>query len=137
LALLRNCDRGAALDPVIVDPILESWTGIKKPVSQRQTGAVDPLPYEGIYENNLRRVEVFRSNSGLTMRMSARMDLLDNDTNKGDGPPPLPLHFLGDHTFETVRTPGTPPMEYKFVQPDSAARMQFLAAGLRLLVRTE
>jgi len=137
LALLTNCDRGAALEPIIVAPILESWTGIKGSTSKRLSGPVNTKPYEGAYENNLRRVDVFTCDGSLSLRMTAKMDLVDNDTNRGDPPPSVALHALGDDVFEAVRLPGTPPAEYRFVQPDSNGRMRFLATGLRLLVRTQ
>jgi CubicO group peptidase (beta-lactamase class C family) len=133
-ALLTNCDRWDALKPNIVDPILESWTGVKESTPKRQTGAVDPKPYEGVYENSLFRAEVSSRNGALALRMSFNTRIYDNSTENAY--PATTLYPLGDHTFEaTGALPGHQRDEFRFVQPDGSGRMQALACMLRLLMR--
>jgi CubicO group peptidase (beta-lactamase class C family) len=134
LALLTNCDRGFDLRPSFVDPILESWTGQKVPVPQRRAGAIDSRPYEGVYENNLTRVEVFSRPDGLALRLGT------NGQQMGDLFDIAPswtgtLYSLGDHLFEAeFASPGAPArMEVRFDRPDAHGRMRFLATGARLL----
>jgi hypothetical protein len=135
---LTNCDRYNALKPAIVDPIVESWTGIKEAAPQRYTGAIDPTPYIGVYESNMQRFEVFSLNGGLAMRKRAKMDVYDNFSAKGDTPPATPLHPVGEDVFEAeAELPGRSNSEVRFVQPDRNGYMQFLASGARLLVRTK
>ena len=138
LALLTNCDMGHKLNPMIVDPILEAWTGGKTRAPPRRSGSVDPGPYEGVYESNLQRAEVFTRDGGLALYMSMKMDLYDNATSVAGREQRrlYTLHALGDDRFETeAALCGVPSMELRFIQPDTDGRMQVFANGFRLLMR--
>src|SRR4029077_5799769 len=79
LALLRNCDRGGALDPAIVDPIVASWTGLKRPTPPlRLSNLVDTTAYEGTYENVCKRLDVISRDGGLALRVTDRLTSYDN-----------------------------------------------------------
>jgi CubicO group peptidase (beta-lactamase class C family) len=140
MALLTNCDRGIALKSRIVDPILESWTGVPTPaLAPRLLVPVDPKPYEGVYENNLMRIRVFVREGGLVMHASANgaqmASLYDVEPSLATA-----LHALGDDIFEQeLAIPGWSDIrqEIRFVRPDSNGRMRFIAAGPRLLARAE
>lgn len=135
LALLTNCDRWDALKPAILDPILESWTGIKERTRERQSTPVDPKPYEGVYENNVFRAEVVSRNSGLALRMIVKARVYDNLSVEARSA--TTLNPLGNDTFEgTAVLPGFPNEAFQFVHPDSRGRMQMLAFMFRLLART-
>jgi len=127
IALLRNCDKGSTLDPLIIDPIVESWTGIKSSAPQRPRNVrVDPKPYEGVYELDPMRAEVFQRHGGLALRLSVSARIYDNLalTNEATD---LPLHPLGDHAFEVEGLLfQTIEREVRFV-PGPDGRMRFFA----------
>jgi CubicO group peptidase (beta-lactamase class C family) len=135
VALLTNCARGIALQPAVLDPILESWTGHRATKPKRLAAPIDPQRYVGTYANNLIRYHVFSHEGELRIRLGAngadQGNLYDVElalTGK--------LHSVGDDTFESdYATPGVPQDEFRFVEPDSAGRMRFLAFGYRLLKR--
>lgn len=137
VALLTNCDRGGALKATMVDPILESWTGIKPATLQRTSGPVDSALYEGIYENNLMRLEVSRSDESLIVRQGAngvRMSELYDTAPSANAV----LHPLGDHLFEAeYASPGAPRVEFQFVPSASGSDMRFMASNGLLLARTQ
>jgi CubicO group peptidase (beta-lactamase class C family) len=141
LALLTNSDSGVTLKGSILDPILESWTGITaSPVfSQSANVPLDPKFYEGTYEDNLWRVEVFARDGGLASRQvpnGAQMgDLYDIEQSLE-----ATLRPLGEHLFEQrYLTPGMSNIkqEIRFVQPDSSGRMRFLALPFSLRARAK
>jgi CubicO group peptidase (beta-lactamase class C family) len=139
LALLSNCDRGIALKPAIIDPILESWTGVPTPApAPRQNAEIDVSRYDGVYENNLMRIRVFVRDGALAMHAAANgaqmASLYDVEPSLATA-----LHPVGSDIFEQELTiPGWSDIrqEIRFVKPDAHGRMRFLAAGPRLLVRT-
>jgi CubicO group peptidase (beta-lactamase class C family) len=136
MALLTNSDRGGALHPTIVNPILESWTGIKAQALQRQKCSVDPGLYEGIYENNLMRIEIVaREGGALTLHQDANgqkmADLFDLSQSAT-----ATLHPLSEHLFEVeYATPRMPNGQIRFVGPNQSGHLQFLATGPRLMRR--
>jgi CubicO group peptidase (beta-lactamase class C family) len=138
IVLLANCDRGDTLRPAMLDPIVEAWTGIKRQVASPKPGPVDPQPYEGEYESNLQRVEVFARDGGLAMRMAMKMQLYDNSPfgPSANERPPCALKPLGEHAFEgDPLLPGASKTEVRFARPDERGRMRFLGMGARLLAR--
>jgi CubicO group peptidase (beta-lactamase class C family) len=131
LALLRNCDRGGALESHIVEPILQSWTG-RQPLAPpaRQSSSVDPRPYEGVYENIMYRFEVLSVDGQLALRMAERPGTRSyaEPLAKKELPPSVPLHVLGENAFEAeYLLPTLPRTELKFIQPDGQGRMRLLA----------
>jgi CubicO group peptidase (beta-lactamase class C family) len=138
VVLLTNCDRGFGLKPALLDPILESWTGLKPRTLQREEGPVDPAPYAGLYENNVFRYEVIARDGGLALRMGMNgrkmSDLLDFEFS-----PAATLHPLGNHLFEREFPSGATPLNraVRFVKPDATGRMRFLDTGGLLLARAK
>lgn len=142
LALLTNSDRGGLLEPTIVNPILESWTGAQ-PIAifglpagaKRQENPVDPAPYVGTYEGVFQRMEVFSRDGNLVLRVFPKT--LHYDNTPPQGFPEVTLYPLGDHTFEGASwVPGFPSAAWKFVRPDGSGRMQALSLAVMLMIRT-
>ena len=137
VVLLTNCDKYGPLQTAVIDPILESWTGIKKRIQARENGSVESKPYEGVYENNIQRLKVFCRDAGLYLRLSTSERLHDNSPI-GDEQPATRLYPLGNHAFEAeAKTHGLMNFDVRFVQPAPDGRMQFLALGVFLLRRTK
>jgi CubicO group peptidase (beta-lactamase class C family) len=140
VVLLTNCDRGNVLRPAIVEPILESWTGIPQRVVRPECDTVNPWPYEGVFENNLQRTEVLVRDTGLAMRVKLKMNLYDNSPygRSANERSPSTLYPLGNDVFEAdPLLPGGAKVELKFVQPRTDGRMRYLGMGYRLLARTQ
>lgn len=133
--LLTNCDKGDALITAFLDPIVESWTGIKAAEPPRRISPVDPAPYLGIYENNVDRYIILAHDGGLALRTVDKLSTYDNSNQ------PMPdtmLEPVGDDTFRGIRpATGTPAMLIRFVRPASDGKMRFLASDERLLKRAE
>lgn len=137
LALLRNCDKGSALDPAIVDPIVESWAGIKTPIPmRRESRRIDPKPYEGVYELKPFRAEIFARDEGLALRLSRTSRIYDNTLLENEAPI-VPLHPLDGDSFEVEGLRADlPKTEVRFV-PGQDGRMRFFAPmPFHLLART-
>jgi CubicO group peptidase (beta-lactamase class C family) len=129
VALLMNCDRNArALKQAILNPIVESWTGLAQFVPPTRVDfPVDPGIYAGVYHNNRMRYRVAAAEQGLLIQIGAR-GLEPNATGR--------LHSIGEHLFEAeFIAPALPTTELRFVQPDARGRMSFLATEYRLLAR--
>jgi CubicO group peptidase (beta-lactamase class C family) len=136
VALLTNCDKGDALTTAFLQPILESWTGLKtlKLRSKRQPGAWDPRPYVGTYENNADRY--FVSVQGDALALHTQDKLASYDNSNEDIAAKL-FYPVGSDTFaipETGATPAHGPI--RFVRPRADGKMLFLASGERLLARS-
>jgi CubicO group peptidase (beta-lactamase class C family) len=134
VALLTNCDKGDVLAATFLDPIVESWTGIKahEPL-RRLTTAVNPSPYVGTYENNADRYIIAARDGALSLRTYDKMSTYDNSNQDR---PDTALYFVGDDTFEgKSRTPGGSDITMRFVRPGVGGKMRFLANGGRLLAR--
>jgi CubicO group peptidase (beta-lactamase class C family) len=134
VALLTNCDRYDALKPAILDPILQSWTGLAAVNASESAAMFETWRYEGIYENNVMRVEVVAHEARLALRMVMKSRFYDNVS--ADGYPAVPLQFLGNDTFAAAAAmPGLPEVQFQFVQPGVDGRMQMLASVLRVFRR--
>ncbi|WP_129781791.1 serine hydrolase domain-containing protein [Peristeroidobacter soli] len=132
LALLTNCDKGEALKSAFLDPILESWTGIKHSRPHRLKGQVDPRPYQGTYENNADRYIVTAREGGLALRTADKLSTFDNSNQQR---PAAALYPVGNDTFEGMTATGSE-LAIRFVRPDVRGQMRFLASGDRLLARS-
>ncbi len=135
LALLTNCDKGSALTPAFLEPIIRSWTGIAPLPASRRIRAVDTRPYIGTYENNADRYVVTATKDGIDMRTYDKLSTFDNS----DQEKPAKLLFpVGNDTFEGADgRAGASDWAIRFVRPDKAGKMRFLASWGRLLVRTQ
>lgn len=132
MALLTNCDRGEALKRAFLDPILESWTGLKASRPHRLNGAVDPEPYQGSYENNADRYVVTAREGGLALSTLDKLSTFDNSKQQR---PATALYPVGNDTFEGISASGSE-VAIRFVRPDARGQMRFLASGDRLLARS-
>jgi CubicO group peptidase (beta-lactamase class C family) len=136
LALLTNCDRGGALQAPIIDPIIESWTGIRTAAPTPRREPVDTTPYEGVYESNQLRYEVLARDGRLTLRQTPNGPRMGELYDLRQALLAT-FHPLGEGRFEAdYATPGLPRGEFRFVKPDSRGRMTYLASQFRLMTRT-
>jgi hypothetical protein len=138
MALLCNSDNAAKLDPLIVEPLIESWTGVKVVArAPQQSSASDYLNYQGVYELNPFRAEVLARNGALVLRLSTDEPIYDNSVPKTEVPL-LPLRPVGDHVFEVegmMLRAGT--TQVRFV-PGPNGRMRFFSPwAAHLLARLE
>jgi len=135
-ALLTNCDKGLALLSAFLDPIVQSWTGIKPSKPSRQStasGPVDVAPYLGVYENNVDRYIITSIESGLALRVIDKIGTYDNSAQDV---PATSLFPVGNDTFEgEARRPGGADMVIRFVRPGPEGQMKFLATATHLLAR--
>ena len=136
-ALLTNNDRGALLVPILMAPIVESWTGAPKAAAAREKLDIDTRLYAGAYESNMQRIEVIPRGGELLIRASLKMDLYDNSPYGITRRRPLSkLSAVGEHTFlAEPLLPGAPSPELKFAQKDEHGHMRFLGMNFRLLAR--
>jgi CubicO group peptidase (beta-lactamase class C family) len=139
LSLLMNSHGGERVTTAFLDPIMETWTGLKKSTPQPQS-LLDPKPYLGSYEGNLTRFEVTPRQDGLALRI-VRKVLVTDQQAMDLGAPPVPLTALGNDVFKVIESEGIPAAlrnyEMRFVQPDSQGRMRYLVAPPILLPRTK
>jgi CubicO group peptidase (beta-lactamase class C family) len=137
VALLTNCDKGDALTTAFLQPILESWTGIKARTlrPERQFGPWDPSPYVGTYENNADRYIVSAGDDALALRLQDKLATYDNSNEETAA---ILLYPVGDDTFAAAGTKTKPSHgPIRFVRPDRNGTMRFLASGERLLARSQ
>ena len=135
VALLTNCDRGESLTTAFLQPILESWTGLKAETfrPQQKKGPWDPSPYVGTYENNADRYRVTVQDVALALRTQDKLAIYDN--TKEETAATL-FYPVGSDTFaiaEAGKEPSHGPI--RFVRPGADGKMRFLASGERLLAR--
>lgn len=130
-ALLTNCSKHGAFDARLIDPILESWGAAAEPVTPVE-GAFDAAPYEGRFENQIYRFDVFREGERLSARMAARLDFYETDNAQA---PVFELTRVGDHLFQMSLNGVTVPFPLAFVNPDATGRMQRLGAMARIFNR--
>jgi len=136
VALLTNCDKGDALTTAFLQPIVQSWTGIKaQPLrAERQRGAWDPSPYVGTYENNADRYIVSASDGALALRTRDKLATYDNSNEETS---PTLLYPVGSDTFAVAESEATSAHgPIRFVRPATDGKMRFLASGERLLARS-
>lgn len=130
-ALLTNCSKNGVFDAPLVEPILESWGAAVAPQAPID-GEIDTAPYEGSYENQTYRFDVFRDGGRLLARMAARVDFYETDNARA---PVFALAPLGDHRFQISLDGTVLPFPLAFVNPDAGGRMQRLGAMARIFNR--
>ena len=132
--LLTNCDKGDVLQAAFMDPLTESWTGIKSVEPQRQSGPIDPTPYVGVYENNVERYIISAREGELALQTQDTIDTFDNFTGKES--PAASLYPVGNDSFEgKATTPSGSRLAISFIRPNASGQMRFLSSWGRLLVR--
>jgi CubicO group peptidase (beta-lactamase class C family) len=140
VALLTNCDRGHALRPAIVEPLLREWTGHELGAQTTHAAPppalLDPSPYLGIFENHLIRAEIVPATRGLTLRLSTKSRTYDNSPVNARS---YALAHVAPHVFEGPAIPGIPGSsrtEFRFASADARGRMGALGFMVHLLMRT-
>jgi CubicO group peptidase (beta-lactamase class C family) len=139
VALLTNMDRGSALRAEMLSPILESWTGTSGPGRRGGRQCAGLGGYQGTYDTNTERIEVFAENGTLFVRSADKFMLYDTSVlmSRMDSVAPRPLTFLGEDEFQAPSTlPGGPDVNLRFVRPDAQGKMGYLAMAHRLYRRT-
>ncbi|MFJ9990171.1 serine hydrolase domain-containing protein [Pseudomonas putida] len=130
-ALLTNCSRYGAYDASLVEPMLESWGSTSEPLVPIP-GAIDATPYEGAFESQLIRFDVYTEGEQLFARMAPRQDLYETDNAQGTV---FALQRVGDHLFQ-MSVNGVPhAFPLAFVDPDSNGKMQRLGSMVRIFNR--
>lgn len=130
-ALLTNCSKNGIFDAELVEPLLESWGAPIKPLTPI-ADPYDSAAYEGSYENQIYRFDIFRNGDGLSARMVAKVDFYETDNAQA---PVFDLERVGDHLFRMSLNGTALPFPLAFVKPDSTGRMQRLAAMARIFNR--
>ncbi|MGY2373998.1 serine hydrolase domain-containing protein [Pseudomonas sp. SDO524_S393] len=130
-ALLTNCSKYGAFDATLIDPILASWGSTSEPLVPIEE-AVDTTPYEGHFENQLFRFEIYREGRELFARMVARQDLYETDNANA---PVFQLKLAGEHLFQMSMNGVAHPFPLAFVNPDASGKMQRLGAMVRIFNR--
>ena len=130
-ALLTNCSKYGAFDASLVEPLLESWGSTVAPLTPVE-GAFDTAAYEGSFENQLFRFDVYREGSDLLARMVARQDVYETDNAQA---PVFQLKRVGDHLFQMNQNGVAHPFPMAFVNPDAAGKMQRLGSMVRIFSR--
>ncbi|MGH8530021.1 MAG: serine hydrolase domain-containing protein [Nevskiales bacterium] len=132
--LLTNCDRKDAVYPAMLEPIIESWTGLRPHKPQPSSAPLDPAPYLGVFENVMVRGEIVAHGKGIGMRMGWKARVYDNSQATT---PVLPLVSLSEHQFDTPYIPGIVQIgAIRFVNPDASGRMGALGFNVHLLMRS-
>ena len=130
-ALLTNCSKYGAFDGTVVEPILESWGVTSEPLSP--IGGPFPFQsYEGTYESQLIRFEVYRNGEQLMASMMPKQDLYETDNAQGTT---FELERVGDHLFSLSQDGVLHPFPVAFFDPDASGTMQRLASMVRIFNR--
>ncbi len=130
-ALLTNCSKYGVFDAKLVEPLLESWGSKVDPLTLIE-GAFDAAVYEGSFENQLFRFDVYREGDQLLARMAARQELYETDNAKA---PVFLLKRVGEHLFQMSQNGVVHPFPLGFVNPDATGKMQRLGAMARIFNR--
>lgn len=130
-ALLTNCSKNGVFDARLIEPILESWGAAVDPLTPVE-GDFDTAAYEGSFENQIYRFDVFREGDHLLARMAARLDFYETDNAQA---PVFQLERVGDHIFQMSLNGVANPFHLAFVNPDSSGKMQRLGAMARIFNR--
>lgn len=130
-AILTNCSKYGAFDARLVTPILESW-GSTADLLTPLDGDFDSAPYEGSFENQLFRFDVYRDGGQLLTRMVARQEVYEIDNADA---PVFELKRAGDHLFQMSVGGVAHPFPLAFVNPDASGKMQRLGAMVRIFNR--
>lgn len=130
-ALLTNCSRHGSFDATLIDPLLASWGAAVEPLAPID-GAFDAAAYEGSFQNQIFRFDVFREGDQLLARMVSRIEIYETDSAKA---PVYPLERVGDHLFQ-MSLGGVPnPFPLAFIDPDAAGKMQRVGSMARIFNR--
>lgn len=130
-ALLTNCSKNGVFDARLIEPILESWGAAVDPLMPVE-GSFDAGVYEGSFENQIYRFDVFRDSERLLARMAAKVDFYETDNAQA---PVFELTRVGDHVFQMSLNGVVTPFPLAFVKPDSSGKMQRLGAMARIFNR--
>jgi hypothetical protein len=132
VALLTNCDKFDALGPLLIDPLLEGWTGLpQKRPEQPVLASIDAEPYVGVYENVMLRFRIVATDGGVAATVTTKTLVYDNTVT--EEPPPIELRPIGNDEFKGK--PGTHLERLRFAEPDANGRMQLLAGFGYVLTR--
>lgn len=130
-ALLTNCSKLGVFDARLIEPILQSWGAAVAPLTPVE-GIFDAAAYEGSFENQIYRFDIFREGEQLLARMAARLDLYETDTARASI---FQLARVGDHLFQMSSNGVAHPFPLAFVNPDLTGKMQRLGAMARIFNR--
>ena len=130
-ALLTNCSKNGVFDADLVDPLLESWGAPVETLTPIE-GEYESTPYEGSFENQIYRFDIFRDGDRLLARMAARVDFYETDNASA---PIFDLERVGDHLFRMSLDGAAIPFPLAFVDPDGEGKMQRLGAMARIFNR--
>lgn len=130
-AILTNCSKYGAFDATLVQPILESWGSTVEPLAPVE-GTFDTAAYEGSFENQLFRFDIYREDSELLARMAPKQDLYETDNARA---PVFHLTRIGDHLFQMSLNGVAHPFPMAFVAPDATGKMQRLGSMVRIFNR--
>jgi CubicO group peptidase (beta-lactamase class C family) len=130
-ALLTNCSKLGVFDARLIDPILESWGAAVEPPKLLE-GTFETSVYEGSFENQVYRFDVFREGDQFLARMSARLNFYETDNARA---PVFQLARVGDHLFQVSLNGVVLPFPLAFVNPDATGKMQQLGAMARIFSR--
>lgn len=132
-ALLTNCSKQGAFDANLVEPILESWGSTVESLAPVE-GAFDTTAYEGVYENQLYRFDVYRNGGRLLAKMTSMHELYETDNAQS---PIFELERVNDQLFQMSLNGLVYPYPMAFVQPDAAGKMQRLGSMARIFNRVK
>lgn len=133
VALLTNCDKGGRLISAFLDPIVQSWTGIKRQEPSIDPRPVDPAPYVGIYEDVADRYTITREGDGLALRTSDKFMTYDNSVTLS---PNIPLEPIGNDSFRAKpSSPASSERMIRFIRPGRDGKMRYLSSWGRLMAR--
>ncbi|HUD93646.1 serine hydrolase domain-containing protein [Sphingobium sp.] len=131
MALLTNCSRNGIFDAGLVEPILSSWDAPIEALAPIE-GSIEASAYEGSFENQIYRFDIFSVDGQLHARMAARVDFYETDNAQATV---FKLERVGDHLFRMVLDGAAIPYPLAFVDPDAAGKMQRLGAMARIFNR--
>jgi CubicO group peptidase (beta-lactamase class C family) len=130
-ALLTNCSKYGAFDATLVNPLLESWGSVVDPLTAVER-AYDASAYEGCFENQLFRFDIYRDGDRLLARMAPKQGLYETENATA---PVFELALVGDDLFEMSLNGVAHPLPLAFVKPDATGKMQRLGAMARIFNR--
>ncbi|NIJ39378.1 CubicO group peptidase (beta-lactamase class C family) [Sphingopyxis panaciterrae] len=130
-ALLTNCSRHGPFDAPLIEPLLASWGAAVEPLAPVD-GAFDAAAYEGSFQNQIYRFDVFREGGRLSARMVARFAVYETDSARA---PIYQLERVGDHLFRMSLNGEANAFPLAFVDPDANGKMQRMGSMARIFNR--
>lgn len=130
-ALLTNCSKNGVFDARLIEPILESWGAGIEPLKPAEA-TFDAAAYEGSFENQIYRFDIFREGGQLSARMAARLDLYETDSAQA---PVFQLTRVGDHLFQMSLNGVASAFPLAFANPDATGKMQRMGGMARIFNR--